>query len=268
MAGILVAEGLSPPQLSAMATRVLAGDIFGLEKLVPWGTQIHTTLVGDYQEKSACIAAVSELATSLGIRGKYRQRIEQCLDEMLMNALYDAPVDEQGRQIFAEIPTRTRISLQLEHKAVVQYACDGRRFTVAVRDAFGGLERETVFRYLHKCLHAEQQIDRKIGGAGLGLYLIASSSTELYFNVLRGVATEAVCVFDLEQPTLQLTGCGFFSEKVDASGRLAANEVRSAPPHPVERRAPREHGRRELVALLVAMIVVTLALVAVAAWRR
>jgi len=90
----------------------------------------------------------------------------------------------------------------------VQYACDGTQFVVGVRDAFGTLERDTVLRYLHKCLHSEQQIDRKTGGAGLGLYLMASSATDVYFNVLPGVATEAVCAFDLESPRLQLLSFG------------------------------------------------------------
>ena len=200
IAGMLMQENFDSRQLSAMATRVLAGDIFGLEKLVTWGTVIHSQLVGDYQEKSLCIAQISAFAELMGVRRKYRESIDQCMDEMLMNALYDAPVDEQGKPLFSEIPTKTRISLRVEQKVVVQYACDGKQFAVSVRDAFGTLERNTVLRYLYKCLHSEQQIDRKIDGAGLGLYLMVNSASTVYFNVLPGVATEALCVFDLETP--------------------------------------------------------------------
>ena len=271
VAGMLIADDLDVQQLAAMATRVLAGDIFGLDKVVAWGTQIHSQLVGDYLEKSRCIAQVSEFAELMGVRRKYREAIEQCLDEMLMNALYDAPVDEHGQQIFAEIPTKTRISLRVDQKAVVQFACDGRQFAVAVRDAFGSLERSTVLGYLHKCLHSEQQIDRKAGGAGLGLYLMTSSSSEIYFNVLPGVATEALCTFDLETPKVQLVAFGFFAERIDATGRLAAGPSRRLPSgtaHPVERRAGSPPGRRGLIALLASAIVVVAALIAVAAWPR
>ena len=273
VAGMMVAEDFDSRNLSSMATRVLAGDIFGLEKMILWGTQIHSFLVGDYQEKSLCIAQISEFAELMGVRRKYRESIEQCIDEMLMNALYDAPVDEQGKQIFSEIPTKTRISLRVEQKVVVQYACDGTQFVVAVRDTFGTLERATVLRYLHKCLHNEQQIDRKAGGAGLGLYLMTNSSTSVYFNVLPGVATEAVCTFDLETPKLQLETFGFFQERIDAAGRLASGPSRRLPAgtgHPVERRAPRAAGAtpRGLIVLLVGAILATLALVAVAAWPR
>ncbi len=272
VAGMMVAESFDGPELSAMATRVLAGDIFGLDKLVLWGTQIHSFLVGDYQEKSLCIAQISEFAELMSVRRKYRESIEQCLDEMLMNALYDAPVDEQGRPIFSEIPTKTRISLRVEQKVVVQYACDGGQFAIAVRDAFGTLERSTVLRYLHKCLHNEQQIDRKVGGAGLGLYLMTSSSTNVYFNVLPGVATEAVCTFNLESPKQQLESFGFFSERIDAAGRLAAGPSRRLPAgasHPVERRTHRPPpAPRGVIAVLVAAIVATIALVVIAAWPR
>lgn len=274
VAGMMVADDFDMTLLSAMATRVLAGDIFGLEKHIPWGAQIHSFLVGDYQEKSLCISQISEFCELMSVRRKYRESIEQCLDEMLMNALYDAPVDEQGRPIFSEIPTKTRISLRVEQKVVVQYVCDGKQFAIAVRDSFGTLERSTVLRYLHKCLHSEQQIDRKVGGAGLGLYLITNSSSGVFFNVLPGVATEAVCTFDLETPKVQLNSFGFFVEKIDASGRLIAGPSRRLPAgaahHPVERRQPSHGpaGSRLMVAVLALAILGVLGLAALVAWPR
>lgn len=273
IAGIMIAEDFDITLLSAMATRVLAGDIFGLEKHVPWGAQIHSYLVGDYQEKSLCIAQISEFAESMSVRRKYRESIEQCLDEMLMNALYDAPVDEHGRPIFSEIPTKTRISLRVEQKVVVQYACDGKQFVIGVRDAFGTLDRATVLRYLHKCLHSEQQIDRKTGGAGLGLYLITNSATGVYFNVLPGVATEAVCTFALDSAKVQLTTFGFFHEKIDAAGRLVSGPSRRLPAgasHPVERRqaTPPSTGSRLPTIVLTATVLAALGAGGIAAWPR
>ncbi len=276
VAGVLIAAHMRPLDLAAMATRVLAGDIFGLEKMVPWGTRIYSTLVGDYQEKSLCIAQITEYAELMGVRRKYREAIEQCVDEMLMNALYDAPVDDQGKQIFAEIPTKSRIQLRMEQKVVVQYSCDGQTFTVSVRDSFGTLDRSTVLRYLWKCLHSEQQIDRKTGGAGLGLYLIANSSTRFLFNVLPDVATECVCTFDLETAKVQLEGFGFFSEKIDAAGRLAAGPSRLLPQgvgHPVERRSQSrssvdQRTQRGMIGALSAAIVLLIALIMMVAWPR
>ena len=106
VAGMMVAEDFDPGQLSAVATRILTGDLFGLEKVMPAGTQIHARVVGDHREKSLCMAQISELVEQAGVPRKYRAPIEQCIDEMLMNALYDAPVDAHGHHIFAGIPTK------------------------------------------------------------------------------------------------------------------------------------------------------------------
>lgn len=271
LAGVLTEDVLDGQALPEMASRLLHGDIFGAEKVVPWGTRIYSALVGDYQEKSVCIAQLSEFAATMGVRRKYREAIEQCADEMLMNALYDAPVDAEGKQIFADVPTRTRISLRMEQKAVVQYACDGDTFTLSVRDSFGTLERDTVVRYLHKCLHAEQQIDRKTGGAGLGLYIIANATTLFAFNVLPGVATECLVTFDLNAPKIQLKRFGLFSERIDASGRLAAGTSKLLPSgakHPVERRETPGAAPRAVLYGLVGSIVLLLALIGLVAYPR
>src|SRR5262249_5796037 len=167
------------------------------------------------------------------------------------------------------------ISLRMEQKVVVQYGCDGKQFSVSVRDSFGTIERATVLKYLYKCLHSEQQIDRKTGGAGLGLELMANSSTRFLFNVLPGVATEWVGVFDLEAPKLQLDNFGFFLEKIDAAGRLAAGPSRLLPAgasFPVERRrqVPQEPARtpRGMVAALSAAIALMLVLIGLVASPR
>ena len=44
--------------------------------------------------------------------------IEQCVDEMLMNALYDAPVDAEGKQLFVDWSDGGQLS--------APYICDGK----------------------------------------------------------------------------------------------------------------------------------------------
>src|SRR5258706_13105713 len=111
----------------------------------------------------------------------------------------------------------------MEQKAVIQYACDGNQFVVSVRDSFGALKKDIVLKYIDKCLHAgaQAQIDRKVGGAGLGLYIIANSTSQFVINLYPGVATECVCTFMLDAPKVQLRNLGIFQERIDASGRLS-----------------------------------------------
>ena len=97
-------------------SKLLYGDLFGLEKVMPWGVRIYSTLVGDYQEKSMAIATVGDFAQAMGVRRKYREQIDQCIDEMLMNALYDAPVDDEGKPLFAEVPVKERVLMRVDRE--------------------------------------------------------------------------------------------------------------------------------------------------------
>jgi hypothetical protein len=268
---VMAAEDFEARTLSALAMRAVTGDVFGLEKMVMWGVQIHAHVVGDFHEKALCMSQIAELAELIGAPPRTREAIEQCVDEMVMNALYDAPIDEHGKPIFADVPIKTRISLRTEHVVVVQYAYDGRYFVVSVRDAFGSLARDTVVRVLAKCLQSEQPVDRRAGGAGIGLYMMASLATAVQFHVAPGVATEIVCSFDLEFPQPRLDHIGFLVEHIDVTERLAASGSRGpAGPRFAQLRRPDtpRSASRVLVASLLVAIVGALALIGVAAWPR
>ncbi|MDQ3364381.1 MAG: PEGA domain-containing protein [Myxococcota bacterium] len=225
---LAIAEQLDGEQLARLAARLLADDLFGLEKVMPPGTEIHAIDVATYREKSRCMSVIGGFLAERKVARRFRDPVDQCLDEMLMNALYDAPVAADGTHLFAGVPTSTRVTLRTEQRVRVQYAHDGRRFAVSVRDAFGTLQRETLLVHLHKGLHASQQVDRKVGGAGLGLYLMFNVSTAVYFHVLPGIATEAICVFDLAAPKLQLEQASFVVQR-DARDHVATGPARAYP---------------------------------------
>jgi hypothetical protein len=223
--GAVAAAVFDPHQLAAMARRIVADDVLGLDKVMRPGAEIHTRAVAHHADKARCMAQLSERIERLGVPRRYRDPIEQCVDEMVMNALYDAPVDRQGRQLFAGTSVKARVGLRSDHSVVVQYAHDGGRFAVSVRDAFGTLERRTVLAALHKCLHAERPVESRAGGAGLGLYLMLNSSTAVQFCVLPGIATEVICVFDLGAPRLALAELGFLVQ-IDPAGQRATGPAR------------------------------------------
>jgi len=254
VAGVLVAEDFDPRQLAAMAARVLTAERFGLEDVLAAGTEIHAEVIGDHADKSRCMARVAALVEERGIARRFHAAIEQCLDEMLMNALYDAPVDATGKRLFAAVPARTRVTLRTDQQVTVQYAFDGARFALSVRDAFGTLDRPTVLRYLHKCLHSSEQVDRKAGGAGVGLYLMLTASSAVYFSVVPGVATEAICVFEIATPSEQLERFGFFQG--DAAGRTPTAARRLPAAATVRRRRVRLGIAASVTALLVVLGIV------------
>ncbi len=113
-----------------------------------------------------------------------------------MNALYDAPVDANGRQMFADVDPHDRRDTRSPRPVSIRYAVTDQLFAVAVRDRFGRLAKNTILSYIEKCVRSPTQIDRKTYGAGLGLYLVANAAASYIVNVAYGVATEVVCTFD------------------------------------------------------------------------
>ncbi len=106
----------------------------------------------------------------------------------------------------------------------IRYAATENGFAVSVRDRFGRLDKATVLRYIDKCLHSPQQIDRKTYGAGLGIYLVANAATQFVLNVAPGMATEVVCTFDRKNARSPLRALSVFVYPGGAAQQPASSE--------------------------------------------
>ena len=178
------------------AQKLLTGDIFGIEKYLPAGTPVHYARLRDFEGREKAIQTVLDFAEESKIRRQVRGAIGQVCEELLMNALYDAPVDSEGKQVFAEVDPHDRTRVRSPRPVSIRYAATDDMFAIAVRDRFGRLAKNTIRSYIEKCLHSPDQIDRKTYGAGLGLYLVANAAATYVVNVAYGIATEVVCTFD------------------------------------------------------------------------
>jgi hypothetical protein len=182
--------------VSVIAHKLLTGDIFGIEKYLPPATPVHYARLRDFEGRGKAIQTVLDFAEVSRMRRQVRGAIGQVCEELLMNALYDAPVDADGKQIFAEVDPHDRTRSRSPRPVSIRYAATDELFAIAVRDRFGRLAKNTILSYIDKCLHSPSQIDRKTYGAGLGLYLVANAAASYVVNVAHGVATEVVCTFD------------------------------------------------------------------------
>jgi hypothetical protein len=208
-------------------SKFVTGDLFGIEKYLPEGTEVQLTRLRDYKGRTAAIDEVLGYAEKVGVRSKIRSSIGQVCEELLMNALYDAPVDASGVPIFAEVAGKARLEQLSPRPVSIRYAATEAGFAVSVRDRFGRLDKATVLRYIDKCLHSPQQIDRKIYGAGLGIYLIANAATQFVMNVAPGMATEVVCTFDRKGARGLLRTVSMFLYPGAAPGDAASAEAKA-----------------------------------------
>lgn len=176
--------------------KFVSGDLFGIEKYLPPASAVQLTRMRDFEGRKKAIDEVMEFASANGVRAMICNKIGSVSEELLMNALYDAPVDADGKMVFGHINPNERIKMTTPKPVSIRYAVHNGLFSLSVRDRFGRLEKRHILRFIEKCLKSGEQIDRKEYGAGLGIYLIASAATHYVVNIAPGMATEVVCTFD------------------------------------------------------------------------
>jgi hypothetical protein len=192
-------ERLDDDEFIASATKTLEHDLFGLHKYFPWGVTVFSMKVRNYEDKTEAISIIMQYAEAAGMRGPVRERIQLACDELMMNALYHAPVDEQGRELYRDKPRKELAKLDEVSGIQIQYGCSGRYFGVSVRDEFGSLTRGKILDYLTRISRGVgANIESKTAGAGLGIVSIAQSVSKLIFNIVPGVSTEVIALFDTD----------------------------------------------------------------------
>ena len=174
------------------------------------GTAVEERLIGGSADKDEALAALLADAARFGLSDEKVRRIETAADELMLNAVYDAPRDGErsagaaradadprtanGKPLHAEMDRRTPVVLAAQAQVRARWGCDGRTFVVSISDRFGALQRATVGAHIQRLLDARSpRLGRSgvTGGAGLGLVLTYSAANQLALQVVRGRFTEA-----------------------------------------------------------------------------
>lgn len=183
----------------AMATRrIVDPDATSprLGELVPWGATVARFRPRTTAERDAAVNEVRSLSERAGATPRMAQRVADVAHEMLMNAMYDAPVDARGHPKYAH-DRRRAIHLEDDEVPTFRLAADGINVALQVVDRFGALQREHVLAGIARGREAGT-IDTSNGGAGLGLARIYGQSTAMIADVERGRFTSVTAFFDLD----------------------------------------------------------------------
>jgi len=191
-------EPLEPDELIITAEKLLRQDLFGLQKYLLWGVEPYCVTIRDSRLKQDYIAEVSSYATSLGCNERVVELIETIVDELVTNAIYNAPRTSTGEPKYQKLSRREPVILETSETGELQFACDGDYIAIAQIDPFGALTQDTVVSYLNRCLvKGPNQISEASGGAGIGLYRVFQSLSKFVINIEPGVKTEVITLIDL-----------------------------------------------------------------------
>jgi hypothetical protein len=191
-------EPLEPDELIITAEKLLRQDLFGLGKYLLWGVEPYRIEIRDSRNKLDYLAEVARYATALGCNERVVELIETVADELVTNAIYNAPRTGDGVPKYARLSRREPVELDDAEVGTLEFACDGDYIAIAQIDPFGALTQETVVSYLNRCLvKGPEQLSEASGGAGIGLYRVFQSLSKFIINVEPGRRTEVICLIDL-----------------------------------------------------------------------
>jgi hypothetical protein len=189
----------SPPrawELLMLARRLAGAAAPPLAGYLDWGFSSIDLEVRATGDRDTAAARIQDFVAALGVPRRIAEMFAELGHELIMNAMYDAPIDAFGRPRFAA-DRKASVVLAEHERPALQLATDGTRLALQIRDPFGRLERRHVVDGLARGLSGGE-LDRSHGGAGLGMMMCHNASTALFFDVVAHHHTEVTALFDLD----------------------------------------------------------------------
>ncbi len=180
--------------------KILNKDPFGPRKYLTPGADWQSAKITSSKQRAPVREQIGEHFKKLGLRQTILERIDLATEEMLMNAIYDAPVDANGKALFNHMGRTQEVILEAHQQTEITYACDGVVAAVSVVDPFGTLTKGILFDYLESCYKGvlDPSFHQGKGGAGKGLHQIVESADLTVFNVKKNKKTEVIVIFFIE----------------------------------------------------------------------
>lgn len=183
-------------ELVTTIQKILSGDIFGMDK---YGIPIAETIeLKSSGEKYTVIEKARDFYRAHEVLGRITRNVELILNELLMNAIFDAPIDEKGEQLYYNRSRSDVFALQPYERPVMQYGIGDSRLAISISDPFGRFKADTFYSCVNRCF-AEKSIEKDEGdskGAGMGLFMAFRSLNQMVINVAYHKKTEVIAMID------------------------------------------------------------------------
>lgn len=130
----------------------------------------------------------------------------QAADEMITNALFNAPMRPSGKRTFKDLARNSEIELPANKSASIFACFTDQRVVLGCEDVFGSLEKSTLLQHLTAMFKDPRaQVNYSGGGAGLGFRYLLENAANFYVLVQPGVSTVVACGFLLKGLKSNLT---------------------------------------------------------------
>jgi hypothetical protein len=174
-------------QLATMLERLSAGPE---QRMLGEAGIGRVALLAQASRREARFERIREFFMKHGLSPRVIGSVNDVLEELVTNALYDAPV-EAG--YFSEAVPRTEdVELPRERACEISYGVENGTVFLRVSDTFGALKRARLMAVLNRCNTDTVSLDESRGGAGLGMWRVFSLASMIAITVHPGCLTDIV----------------------------------------------------------------------------
>jgi hypothetical protein len=171
-----------------------------MAQLMPWGATTVAWQPKNTEQLRQIVHRIEGMCQRLGVESRVATTVSSAAHELLMNAMYDAPVGPDGRAKYAHDRTAT-IELAPNEVPSLRFTVDGEWIGLDAVDPFGRLPRRRFFEGVlrgHRAMMGAEgpAIDTSHGGAGLGLHTLYASGAVLRAELTPMTQTHVSWVFD------------------------------------------------------------------------
>lgn len=175
--------------------------IIELDAKTSWFHNGTTKLPRDFTSSSFLLKQSDQKKWALGVIGnkftslvpeRLLNLIQTTCDELIMNAFFDAPV-ENGVVLYKNTP-RTQLIKPPRPVEVVMGESE-HEVAISVTDFYGSVNSGSIVKHLKKTFQIENYTAPKGEGAGLGLSMSVKRNTSLFIKVTPGESSQFVVIF-------------------------------------------------------------------------
>ncbi|HSN30454.1 MAG TPA: hypothetical protein VLT45_29410, partial [Kofleriaceae bacterium] len=149
-------------ELLATVQKLLKRDVFGLDKYLTWAADVRSYTLEDALDRDVAVSELAREVVAMGLPDRVGSLVSVIADELLANAIYAAPVDDNGERIHAADRREQPRSLRGRDVVTLRWATDARYLALEIRDRWGSIDPAACARRLAKA-------QSSTGGMGLPL---------------------------------------------------------------------------------------------------
>lgn len=154
----------------------------------------HKITLTRSEQKLEAVEIFRDFMISQGVLDRIAHVGADAADELMMNAIFDAPRDAQGRHYRRPVARDASFELVGREQVEAEVLISQQLIGIRVLDQFGSLDPEATLRCLGKNFADGYTVDLSEPGAGIGISKLIKSALSLAFNVNPGVSTESIAL--------------------------------------------------------------------------